>query len=224
MADSHVKPTNWNFKDLEGQTFGRWTVREYAGGADGAMWWCKCQCGNRIKVKSASLTSGRSASCGCLHKEIVAEVGRGKRGGRYAHPREYAAWNQAIQRCTNSKLNNYYRYGGRGITVCERWLHSFDNFFADMGPRPSSAHSIDRYPNRSGNYEPSNCRWATLDEQATNKDRVHTYVIDGETLTIKQIAKKYEIKVPTLRARLVRMGMTIEQAISVRLHAKKWDK
>jgi len=82
---------------------------------------------------------------------------------------EYGAWAEMIQRCTNPKQKRYADYGGRGIHVCERWLNGFENFLADMGRRPTSEHSIDRYPNNDGNYEKTNCRWATRLEQAANK-------------------------------------------------------
>ena len=91
-------------------------------------------------------------------------------------PAEYRAWANMKQRCNNPKDKDYKDYGGRGIKVCDRWLHNFENFLADMGKRPSPQHSIDRYPNNDGNYEPSNCRWATQIEQAQNRRKSHKVV------------------------------------------------
>lgn len=95
-----------------------------------------------------------------------------------ARPAGYNSWREMIRRCTVPHRREWARYGGRGIEVCERWRFSFENFMADMGPRPSSRHSIDRYPNNNGNYEPGNCRWATKSQQALNTRKV---VMPGAT-------------------------------------------
>lgn len=84
---------------------------------------------------------------------------------------EYNSWRSMIGRCTRTKNNRYERYGGRGIKVCDRWLESFPDFLTDMGPKPTPNHSIDRYPDPDGDYEPGNCRWATREEQEANKRR-----------------------------------------------------
>ena len=87
----------------------------------------------------------------------------------------YLSWQAMLSRCTNTNFPSYPRYGGNGITICDRWF-TFENFLADMGERPSIKYSIDRYPNNSGNYEPGNCRWATMKEQCRNKRTVRAVV------------------------------------------------
>lgn len=122
---------------------------------------CKCACGNSTLVRRSNLLSGRTRSCGCFRK------GRPRSHGM-SYSVEWRTWHNMRQRCYNQKNKSYQFYGGRGIVVCERWLESFENFFEDMGFRPGAKYSIDRI-NNDGNYEPSNCRWATAYEQNANK-------------------------------------------------------
>ena len=146
--------------DLAGQRFGRLVVlsltKKRSGG--NTVWKCLCDCGSKTLVSANHLQSGHTKSCGCFQKEIRIKHGR-------YHYSEYKIWNTMIQRCENPKHVSYKYYGARGIKVCERW-HKFENFYADMGPKPEGK-SIDRIDNE-GNYEPDNCRWSTRSEQRQN--------------------------------------------------------
>ncbi len=115
---------------------------------------------------------------------------------------EYKTWVQMKVRCYNKNRSDYNNYGGRGIEVCERWRYSFELFLQDMGNRPSDKHSLDRYPNKNGNYEPSNCRWATALQQAQNKRNNHLIEYDGKALPISEWSRIFNIEASLIRYRL----------------------
>jgi len=117
------------------------------------------------------------------------------------------------QRCYNSTNKRYSDYGGRGITICDRWKDSFTNFYSDMGPRPSKNHSIDRFPDTNGNYEPNNCRWATMKEQALNKRDTVFVNYQGEKIALLELTRKLNLKYCTIRTRLTRGKMSLEDAL-----------
>lgn len=115
---------------------------------------------------------------------------------------EYAAWVNMKERCGNPKLRDYHRYGGRGIRVCDRWNDSYEAFLSDMGRRPSPSHSLDRYPNSDGNYEPGNCRWATRIEQARNKSDNRRVIVNGAAVCITEAAEMTGVSRKTIARRL----------------------
>lgn len=114
---------------------------------------------------------------------------------------EYKIWCAMRERCNRVQSTEFKRYGGRGIRVCERW-NDFANFLADMGPRPSRRHSLDRYPNNDGHYEPDNCRWATSAEQQRNKGISVRLTLNGQTHHVIEWANILNISLNTLRMRL----------------------
>ncbi len=128
---------------------------------------------------------------------------------------EYRSWTHMRDRCYRETDKRYKNYGGRGISVCDRWRKSFTAFYEDMGKRPTDKHSIDRIDN-NGNYEPNNCRWATKQEQADNRSNGYRFTYGGKTLTIRQWSNESGIAYDTLRQRLLRYKWSIEKALERR--------
>lgn len=204
--------------DLSGRIFGKLTVIklfEYYRG--GSTWVCKCECGNEILVKRPYLICGDTRSCGCIREEkpnskTHGESGNGKR------TKEYSCWCEIKSRCTNKKSKGAKNYVGRGVRMCDRWFSSYEAFLEDVGRAPTKIHTLDRFPDNNGNYEPKNVRWATPKQQANNTrsnvvleysgvsktktewaeqlgisyHRVH-YLIKRKGLTIKDVIEKYEL-------------------------------
>jgi len=161
---------------------------------------CLCECGATGVYRVASLKKQTTVSCGCFRRETTATMATVH--SMSATP-EYAAWAGMIQRCDNKARNRYSDYGGRGIGYCERWK-KFENFFLDMGEKPSPKHTLDRFPNKDGNYEPSNCRWATPEQQNNNRRSNRLIMIGDKTDTLANWCRHYNVSAELVRKRLNR--------------------
>lgn len=187
--------------DMTGRKCGRWTVLAPVTGRGAVRWLCRCECGSEREVWGQTLRNGSSRSCGCLASETTSRL-RGRH--RMSGTPEYVSWSGMIARCMSPTNPAFPRYGGRGISVCERWL-VFERFFEDMGPKPSARHSIDRI-NNDGNYEPGNCRWASSLEQQANRSSTRLV-----TLTLGALSRISGVDHKKLWRRL-RAGWTVEEA------------
>lgn len=200
--------------DLTGQKFGRLTVIERAESENGqTRWLCECECGNKKAVISSHLQRGYTKSCGCLNREMVIDRNRkhGHRGDRI-----YYIWCAMKRRCCVSSSPKYDYYGGRGITVCEEWLHDFQAFYdwaVANGYRDDL--TIDRIDNDKG-YSPDNCRWVTNKEQQNNKRNVRELTYNGKTQTISQWANETKIPHKKIWSRISRLHWSVEKALTTK--------
>ena len=201
--------------DLSGKTYSRLTAVAPVGKANNGeiRWMCQCTCGATTEVSSGNLKSGCVRSCGCLRDETSAVIGAATRiHGLFGTP-EYQVWSNMKGRCTNPNDASYHAYGGRGVKVCARWMGSVENFYADMGARPSADHSIDRIDN-DGNYMPGNCRWATRREQSNNRRSSIFITYHGLRLTVAQWARRTGISHSAINHRINR-GWSVEKSLGL---------
>lgn len=199
--------------------FGRWLVLEVVGTT------CKvqCDCGAVKTVQSGGLVRGATKSCGCLKRELQASRYKGVK----QYP-EYAVWCSMISRCTNANQKSYPRYGGRGISVCDEWRNGdgtksgFECFIGSVGRRPDKSYSIERIDN-SGNYEPSNCKWATKAEQDRNKRDNHWVVFRGQRMILADAIRLSGLA-PKLAENRLRRGWPLEKALATEADAYDQDR
>jgi hypothetical protein len=217
-ADS--RSTN-RFKKLiqPGDRHGRLVAVERTGTlskAGARLWLFRCDCGNEIILIPYQARTGSTSSCGCLRKEIHSarmkqlRTTHGMRGSP-----EYSIWEKMKRRCNNPNDTAFANYGGRGITVCERWRESFESFYTDVGPRPSTKHSIDRI-DVNGNYEPSNVRWATATEQVRNRRNTIMVEFQGRYVPLSEVCESVGITNNRDLNRIckrVSLGWSIERAL-----------
>jgi hypothetical protein len=216
--------------DISGVRFGKLvavSVERRSGGGTRKppLWKLECDCGGVRFAEKGVLITGRIDCCsGCAKKRsarLHQQAGFGARGVdcvnfkhggaiRGNHTKEYKTWESMIRRCEMPSQRHFDRYGGRGISVCERWRHDYKAFLADIGPAPSPSHTIERV-DFDGNYEPSNCRWATMAEQARNRSSNRMLTFNGRSLTMIEVAESCGVKYGTLWRRL-KLGWPIEKA------------
>lgn len=209
-----------------GDRFGRWTVIGLAvmkpyplkrsPGFQKAWYQCLCDCGNSREIAGYALRSEHSRSCGCLGREKAAErkgvaTKHGASIGGKPIP-EYNVWCQMRQRCLNPNATGYENYGGRGIAVCAEWKNDFGRFYADMGPRPSPKHMIERSDNDQG-YSKANCVWASRKEQMMNRRNVVFIEHDGKRMTATDWARSLGLSHVTVMRRF-RKGLPIPVVLS----------
>jgi hypothetical protein len=201
--------------DVIGRKFGLLTVVARAGTNKDAhsVWTCQCECGGAAAPTTNSLNRGTSTSCGCLRairtREAVATHGCSVGDV----PVEYRRWLAMKARCRNPDSAQGRWHAARGIKVCARWENDFAAFWRDMGPIPSPDHTLERKDNDLG-YEPSNCRWATKEEQNHNKRSNRFVEVAGERLTLTQACQKHGIKYQLVRWRL-NNGWSVERAFNL---------
>lgn len=197
-------------KDITGQRFGRLVAIKRCGknSCGQSLWEYQCDCGKTI----VTVARNSLKSCGCLNRELFEQNKRKPVHGMYK-TRQFSIWHSMKQRCLNPNKSSYKYYGGRGINVCDKWL-TFEGFWEDMQLDYSDELTIDRI-DVNGNYEPSNCRWATNEEQASNKSTNIILTIDGLTKTFKQHCKSHGINYSTAINRVARHGYTYEDAVKI---------
>ena len=205
--------------DLTGQRFGRLTVVKKTGKSVSrdSLWLCRCECGNTHTVRAPDLKSGKTRSCGCLHKEQLSQRSRthGERRSKL-----YIIWGGMKQRCYQEKSISFPYYGGRGISVCEEWRNSFQAFREwSLNNGYEEGLSIDRI-NVNGNYEPSNCRWVLKTEQSKNRQSNRYLSFSGKTQTLSDWAIETNQSPSCLYQRL-RRGWSVEDALTVPVGQKR---
>lgn len=199
-------------KNLLNETFGKWTVIAPAIRADRTgkrMWLCRCECGTQATVQQGNLTSGLSKQClECSGKRLPESTTKHGQARAGKETPEYRAWKGMMERCRNPRNQAWKNYGGRGITVCARW-HDFAAFLADMGPKPTPTHTLERRDNNVG-YSPENCSWATRLEQNNNSRNCRYITLDGRAQSVAAWARERGISLNTVRWRLAH-GRTPEE-------------
>ncbi len=194
--------------DISFQKFGKLQTSDKFEIKKKAFWFCLCDCGNMVYVCGHKLRSGKTKSCGCLNKKL----------NGYSKTPTYRSYKAMLQRCYDSSVKHYQRYGAKGIEVCERWKISFFNFLEDMGERPQN-HTLDRINAKLG-YHPENCRWATQEMQTKNISKGNFLEYNGEIRRLTDLARQYNISWSTLRKRIFNLKWPLEKALTKKIYKK----
>ncbi len=205
-------PTDPRFQNLTGRKFGRLHVIKFRGRdphRKGYIWECLCACGNTKIIHGGNLSKGTS-SCGCLAIESIKRIATTH--GRARTP-EHQIWWGMLQRCNDPSCSSYEDYGAKGIKVAKRWM-KFENFFEDMGLKPTPSHQLDRYPNRLGDYEPGNVRWTTCRENQRNRTNAFDISHNGVTQCLTAWAEQLGINMFTLWRRIRVYKWSIDKALT----------
>lgn len=195
---------------LLNQKIGNWTIKSVGQYKGYHLYFlCECICGIIKWVRYQHLKSGSSTGCS---KEVNVTHGM-------SYKAEYRSWRGMKNRCYKKNVSEYENYGGRGIAVCDRWLESFENFYEDMGNKPTSKHTLDRIDN-NGNYCPENCRWANYTEQANNNRHNRIVTIDGKSKLVADWAREMKVNFAMIHSRLKR-GWNEYDAVMVPIYGKR---
>lgn len=189
-------------KEMQGLKFGKLKVKSMAYIHKRAYWNCLCDCGNNCIIDGSKMRNGSTKSCGCILR-----TQKGKSGSK-----TYNSWSAMLQRCYDTSVKHYERYGAMGITVCDRWKDCYENFLLDMGERPLGK-TLDRIDSKR-NYNKENCKWSTIKEQCNNTRRNMLIEYSGKIQTLTQWAEEFGIGWSTLRKRIVDLKWDIEKSLT----------
>jgi len=199
-----------SFIAITGQVFGSLTALERAPTQGKKVFWlCRCKCGNLTTVESYKVRTGHTTSCGCVNAE---RLSKGQPTHGMSKTRTYRIWSLMLHRCNHPNSPIFQHYGGRGISVCEKW-NTFLGFLEDMGEAPSGL-TLERVDNNLGYYK-ENCRWASMEDQANNTRKNRYLTANGETLSLARWARRLGVRGATIAGRLGR-GWSVEDAVTIR--------
>lgn len=204
--------------DLTGKKFNKLTVLKYVETRKKITYWlCQCECGNQKIINGTHLRGGKIDSCGCTRVENTRQLGYKRRTHGMTNSKTFTSWRSMKERCYYKKHKSYKEYGGAGITVCNRWLNSFENFLEDMGERPEGT-TLDRI-NGAENYTPENCRWATHKEQQRNLKSNKIINFKNQQKCLKEWCEDLKLNYDAVLNRIDKLKWDIEKALTVPIYS-----